>query len=71
MSTTSKTIQTYHGIDRTIIDAAIRKARRERSEAIWALLQKVFGRRTEQEDDGQKHDEPQINIGSIACAGIH
>lgn len=56
----------YYGVDRNLVQAAIRKARKERSEAIWSMLQKVFGRRVDQKDD-----QASVNITSIVGAGIH
>lgn len=57
----------FQGVDRAVVEAAMNKARRERSEAVWALLQKLFGRRADHEE---KTDTP-TNIGSIANAGVH
>lgn len=56
----------YYGVDRNLVQAAIRKARKERSEAMWAMVQKVFGRRADQKDD-----QAPVNIASIVGAGIH
>ncbi len=58
----------FHGVDRAVVEAAMRKARRERSEAVWAMLQKIFGRRADHED---KVDQTPADIGSIANAGVH
>lgn len=54
-------------VDRAVVEAAMRKARRERSEAVWAMLQKLFGRG---EDHEEKAETP-ANVGSIANAGVH
>lgn len=56
----------YYGVDRNLVQAAIRKARKERSEALWSMLHAVFGRRADQKD----HEAP-ANITSIAGAGVH
>ena len=34
----------FYGVESHVIEAAIAKARRERSEAVWQMLQKIFGR---------------------------
>lgn len=33
------------GVDRAVIEAAMQRARRERSKALWALVRSVFGGR--------------------------
>ncbi len=43
MSKTSYT-NAFFGVDRTVVEAAMLRGRQERSKALWALLQDIFGR---------------------------
>ena len=44
------------GIDPTIVEAAIAKGRRERSEAFWSLLATLFGRQEDGHHGSQATD---------------
>ncbi len=34
----------FFGVDRSVVAEAIRRGRRERSQALWAILRGIFGR---------------------------
>jgi hypothetical protein len=53
----------YYGVNPELIDAAIARGRRERSEAVWAMLQMVFGRKAE--PDAASRAEPPV--ATMAC----
>jgi hypothetical protein len=43
-------LQPLYGVDRKLVEAAMRRARKERSEAFWSMMQAVFGRRADRDD---------------------
>lgn len=66
MSNTNNPYSANFGVDRAVVQAAMRRARRERNEVVWALLQKIFGPRADQHEN-----EPKRDLGHIANAGVH
>ncbi len=58
---------TFYGVDRSVIEASMRRARRERSEAVWAILQRVFSRPEAAARDAAKDDAKPVLTGA-ACA---
>lgn len=59
-------LQPLYGVDRKLVEAAMRRARQERSEAFWSMLQAVFGRRADR-DEVSAPSSRQVPSGAKLC----
>ncbi len=66
MSTTS---YGFYGIDQSVIEASMRKARRERSKAIWDMVSQLFPSVADKtaEDEQSRTREPALAGGVTAA----
>ena len=59
----------FYGIDQAVIETAMRKARRERSKAIWDMVSQLFPSVADKaaEDDESRTREPALLGGARAA----
>lgn len=59
----------FYGVDQAVIEASMRKARRERSKAVWEMISKIFPSvsDTAAEDDQRRAPEPMLASGAQAA----
>ncbi len=59
----------FYGIDQAVIEASMRKARRERSKAIWVMISQLFPSVSEKsaEDEDSHVREPALLGGAEAA----
>ncbi len=59
----------FYGIDQSIIEASMRKARRERSKAIWDMVSQLFPSVADKSAEDKQCREPAL-VGGVTAAHL-